>query len=100
MSQRQKLTLSHWKDWYKAQKPQLFDLASFECFINKNQRALIESGVVAFIRGDHFVVSPDFDRYVATTINFGLLRALLRSRKPLPMGGASWLKPYDERVSA
>lgn len=87
-SQPEKLFLTHWRQWYLAQKPALFDLASFEVFIKKNAGLLIESGVVAFIRDDHFVVTPDFDRYVATTINFGLLRALLRSRKALPMRGS------------
>lgn len=86
ISQPEKLYLTHWRHWYQIQKPELFDLASFEIFIKKNAGILMDSGVIAFIRGDHFVVTPDFDRYVATTINFGLLRALLRSRSPLPMG--------------
>lgn len=86
MSKHQKLTLTHWKDWYKEQKPELFDLASFECFINKNQRALIDSGVIAYVRHDYYVISPDFDRYIFINVSFGLLASLLRSRIPMYAG--------------
>lgn len=86
MSQHQKLTLTDWKDWYEAQRPELFDLASFECFINKNQRVLIDSGVLAYVRHDYYVVSPDFDRYIFINVSFGLLASLLRSRTPTDAG--------------
>ena len=73
-------------DWYRSQNPELFDLASFEIFIHSNAPQLLGSGALVFIRGQHYVVRPDFDRYVVTDINRGLIRALLRSRRPLPVG--------------
>ena len=72
-------------DWYRQAKPELFDLASFEIFIRSNAPQLLGSGALVFIRGQHYVVRPDFDRYVVTDINRGLIRALLRSRRPLPV---------------
>lgn len=72
-------------DWYRQAKPELFDLASFEIFIQSNAPQLLGSGALVFIRGQHYVVRPDFDRYVVTDINRGLIRALLRSRRPLPV---------------
>lgn len=73
-------------DWYRQAKPELFDLASFEIFIHSNAPQLLGSGALVFIRGQHYVVRPDFDIYVAKSLKFGLLRALLKSRRPLPVG--------------
>lgn len=82
----EKLFLTHWHEWYLEQKPELFDPASFDIFIRSNAPKLVGSGAIVFIRGDHYVVSPDFDRYVVMEINRGLIKALLRSRRPLPVG--------------
>ena len=73
-------------EWYQQARPELFDLASFEIFIRSNLPQLIGSGALVFIRGQHYVVRPEFDRYVATSIKYGLLRAILKSRRPLPVG--------------
>ena len=73
-------------DWYQQAKPELFDPASFDIFIRSNAPQLVGSGALVFIRGQHYVVRPDFDRYVVMEINRGLIKALLRSRRPLPVG--------------
>lgn len=83
---REQIYLTHWRVWYREQKPELFDLPSFECFIQNNAQILIETGVVAFVRNDYYIVSPDFDRYIAITVNLGLLRSILCSRIPSTPG--------------
>lgn len=85
-STREQIYLTHWRVWYREQKPELFDLPSFEFFIQHNAQSLTEGGVIAFVRGDYYIVSPDFDLYIATTVNLGLMRSILRSRKSSAVG--------------
>lgn len=72
--------LMRWDEWYSNQNPALFDLKSFETFINQNmqllqrQRCLIEIGETIYL------ILPIFDQHIFRYVRFGLLKALIGQR--------------------